>query len=253
MKYLVLGPGGMGGYAMIGHLMKHKKILNNISEYSGASMGAIIATCLALNFSIEETFQKIQDVPLNELIKFDLKNLIKCNGCVIIDTIKSTLKNLYGCDPYFKDVKKKLYISALCLNTSETEYFSKDTHPDMKVIDAVAMSMAIPFIFEPTKIDTKYYIDGGICETAPTKPFLDKKPNEVYVLKLQYNQQYEIDNIKNSIDYIKLLVITLMKNKQDFIIEGTTVKHINVGDMNVFDFHMTYEDKMKLFFMGYKS
>ena len=31
MKYLVLGPGGMGGYAMIGHLMKHKKLLNNAS------------------------------------------------------------------------------------------------------------------------------------------------------------------------------------------------------------------------------
>lgn len=253
MKYLVLGPGGMGGYAMIGHLMKHKELFNSISEYSGASIGAIIATFLALNFTVEETFQKFQDVPLSEIVKFDLKNLVRTNGFVRKDTIKSTLKELYGCDPSFKDIEKKLYIAALCLNTTETIYFSKDTHPDMKVIDAIAMSIAIPIIFEPTKIENKYYIDGGMCETAPTKPFLDKKPHEICVLKLQYNQQNEFEDIKNPVDYIKSLVNALMKNREDCILEGTQVKYINVENMNVFDFHMTYEDKMKLFLLGYNS
>ena len=84
-------------------------------------------------------------------------------------------------------------------------------------------------------------------------PFLDKKPHEICVLKLQYNRQNEFENIKNPVDYIKSLVNALMKNREDCILEGTQVKNIDVEDMNVFDFHMTYEDKMKLFLLGYNS
>ena len=39
----------------------------------------------------------------------------------------------------------------------KTEYFSKYTHPDMKVIDALCMSIAVPFIFSSYRYNNMVY------------------------------------------------------------------------------------------------
>jgi predicted acylesterase/phospholipase RssA len=75
-----------------------------------------------------------------------------------------------GCDPTFEELDMKIYVSAYCLNTSTTEYFSRDTHPKMKVIDAVCMSMAIPLIFACGKYQGRTYVDGGTQEQYPMVP-----------------------------------------------------------------------------------
>ena len=48
MEYLVIGPGAMGGFSMLGYLKTIEKSLDNIKEYSGASAGSIIVVFLAL-------------------------------------------------------------------------------------------------------------------------------------------------------------------------------------------------------------
>jgi NTE family protein len=45
----------------------------------------------------------------------------------------------------------------------------------MKVIDALCMSIAIPFVFSSYRYNGLVYIDGGTLETLPTAPFLDEK------------------------------------------------------------------------------
>ena len=52
MEYLVIGPGAMGGFSMLGYLKTIEKSLDNIKEYSGASAGAILVVFLALGFTV---------------------------------------------------------------------------------------------------------------------------------------------------------------------------------------------------------
>ena len=61
-------------------------------------------------------------------------------------------------------------------------YFSRDTHPDMKVIDAVIMSMSIPVVFATSMYDGKTYVDGSTTEFHPVAPFYDKRPTDVAVV-----------------------------------------------------------------------
>ena len=51
----------------------------------------------------------------------------------------------------------------------------------MYVIDAVCMSMSIPFIFTSTTYKGKTYVDGGLIEKYPFLTFIDKKPYEVHI------------------------------------------------------------------------
>ncbi len=87
----------------------------------------------------------------------------------------------------------KIYISAFCMHTSETVYFSKETHPDMNVIDAVCMSMAVPCIFACGKYEGQTYVDGGMKEEFPLTPFFVKKPHEVTSIIIMFIRQYHVD------------------------------------------------------------
>ena len=46
-------------------------------------------------------------------------------------------------------------------------FFGQSTTPDLKVADAVYMSMCIPFLFVPLKYNDEYYIDGALSMSIP--------------------------------------------------------------------------------------
>jgi predicted acylesterase/phospholipase RssA len=145
----------------------------------------------------------------------------------------------------------KIYVSAFCLNTSETVYFSKDSHPDMKVIDAVCMSMAVPFIFACGSYENRTYVDGGVKEEFPLTPFLDKKPHEITCMKIKMDRIYQ-DTIDTPKQFVDTIIRSALSNRVvcDMPIE---IIETNVGDINVFDFSMDYEQKVKLYTIGYTT
>jgi len=142
-------------------------------------------------------------------------------------------------------------VSAFCLNTSKTEYFSVDTHPDMKVIDAVCMSIAIPMIFASSEYNGNTYIDGGTVEEYPMNPFMDKKPHEVGCVKLVLDDVYK-ESVDNPKDFLEALIRSTLKNRVSYD-EKCVMIPVNVGDAGIFDFNMTYEEKIKLVNIGYSQ
>jgi len=118
------------------------------------------------------------------------------------------------------------------------------------VIDAVCMSMAVPFIFSCGTYMDKTYVDGGMKEEYPLTPFLDKKPHEVTCLKIRTNQIYQED-INTPKHFVETLVRSALANRERY---NTPIEEleINIGDTNIFDFNMSYEEKIKLFNVGFK-
>ena len=57
MKYLVLGPAGMGIFALIGTLKAREKELVDVKEISGSSAGAILALFLGVGMSVDEILE----------------------------------------------------------------------------------------------------------------------------------------------------------------------------------------------------
>ena len=248
MKYLVLGPGALGYFSLLGYVKSIEDKLEGIKELSGASAGAIISLFLSVGLSVDEIIKFSFDFNVPEFVKIDLGCFFNKFGFVDIDPIRSKLIEFCKGNPKFKELNKKLHVSAFCLNTSKTEYFSVDTHPDMYVIDAVCMSMSIPFIFTSTTYKGKTYVDGGLIEKYPFLPFIDKKPYEVHITGIKSNTTFK-ENIESPIDLLQSVAEGAMKIREDYTKDiNKTV--INVEDIDVFDFDMGYEDKLKLYFMG---
>tara|TARA_B100001758_G_scaffold56810_1_gene47005 strand:+ start:8402 stop:9163 length:762 start_codon:yes stop_codon:yes gene_type:complete len=252
MEYLVIGPGAMGGFSMLGYLKTIEPSLVNIKEYSGASAGAILILFLALGFDIDQIVQKLADLEGNKLVKLNLKCFMNKYGLVDLKPIREKFVELFESDLTFLDIEKKIYISAFCVNTSKTVYFSKDTHPDMKVIDALCMSIAIPFIFSSYRYDGMVYVDGGTLETLPTTPFLDKRPDKVLCIRMKMETEF-IEDIKSPKQFAEALISSTLNNRQKCELKNSKVVDIDIGQVDVFNFNMSYEEKMKLYLKGLES
>jgi len=219
-----------------------------VKEISGASAGSILALFLALGMSVDEILDHTLHVDIPKFVKLSLSCFINKFGFVDMEPIRELLVSMCGCDPTFAELEMKIYIAAYCLNTTETEYFSKDTHPDMKVIDAVLMSIAIPMIFSAGRYNGRTYVDGGTGEKYPLTPFLGKKPYEITAIVLKMEKVYQ-DNINNPRQFIEALVRSTLEHRATS--EMCKVIEINVGETDVFNFQMEYEEKVRLYSIGY--
>jgi len=251
MKYLVLGPASMAIYSLIGCLKARESRLADVKEISGSSAGAILALFLALGMSVDEILEISLNLDIPNFVKIRLGSFFTKFGFVSMSPIRKKLVEICGCDPTFQELDMKIYISAFCLNTNETEYFSRDTHPDMKVIDAVCMSMAVPLIFACGNYNGKTYVDGGTQEQYPINPFLDKKPHEVSCVKIKMDRIYQ-EKVETPKQYVECLVRSSLKNRVEYNIPVEVID-INVRDTNVFNFNMSYEEKVKLYNIGFNS
>jgi len=252
---LVIGPGSMGFFAMLGILqvLEDNGKLSNVYEISGASAGSMIGLFLSIKnpYNIKEILETSLSIDVPMYVKPNLQTFLSNFGFVPHQPIKELLIELCrGKNPTFKQLKKKLIISACCLNTQKTEYFSVDTHPDMYAIDAVCMSISIPVVFSPYTWDNKMYIDGGTIEKVPIGPFLHKDPSEVIIVYINNVRNYKTE-IKGVQDFIMACVDTYV-NSMEFPCEFLKYEKYGI-DSDIYDFNnfsLDYEAKMKMFILG---
>ena len=249
IKHLVIGPGAMGYFSFLG-ILSNIQQLKEVQEISGSSAGSILALFIGMEFSIEKMINISFETDLKDLVHYNIKNIISDYGFVNHSQIKNTLITICEGEPTFKDLKKKIYISAYNVNLCRTEYFSVDTHPNMSVIDAVCMSISVPLLFCAFEHNGMHYVDGGTAEKIPVPPFFNKNFDEVLAISLKYSN-VNVKRFENIKDYIHALVKSFLNNRIDYDNTFKTIS-VDLSDVNVFDFHMSEEDKIRLFIRGQK-
>ena len=252
MEYLVLGPASMGIFAILGCLMKYENDLKNIKEISGSSAGAVLAVALAMNIPLHDVLDRLLSLDIANLTKFKLKCFIRTYGLIDMGPIRDKFVECYGSDPTFAELHKKVYIAAYCLNRSRTEYFSVDTHPDMKVIDAVCMSVAIPLVFSSVEHNGMIYMDGCTKELLPLNPFIDKKPDKVMCIKLKSKDVY-FEKISNLKQFMRAMLSSVLQIPDTNSVKLGSVKEIDTGHIDIYKFAMSHEDKLRMFILGMNS
>lgn len=249
MKYLVLGPGAMAFFAILGHMSTID--LSNVKEISGSSAGSILGFLLCIGLSPKEILDCTLSIDIEKIYQTKkITSLLKNYGMIDISLIKNALLECsYGLNPTFKELDKVLHVSAFCLNTRNTVYFNKHTHPDMKVIDAVVMSIGIPFIFSSVEYNGYRYIDGCVEETLPLGPFLGKSQDDIYSIEVQseyINMNNKIQNIK---DFCLSIISVIVKSRYKHYVKHKKIIYVNKKDS--FNFCMSQQDKLEMYSRGF--
>ncbi len=202
-RNLVFEGAGIRGIAYCGALqkMEEKNWLRNVERVGGTSAGAVTALTVALGYSVAEIRHLISSTAFKKLNdgKFmflgGINRMNKYFGWYRNKKTDEWLSNMIRAktgnpDISFRQMKeagifKELYVTGTCLNKQQLIIFSHETYPDMKIRDAVRISMSIPLYFEASFIDPQgnvYYhprdktgldivVDGGITGNFPIRMF----------------------------------------------------------------------------------
>jgi NTE family protein len=215
IKNVVFEGAGIRGVAYVGAIkeLEHRDLLTSVEKVGGTSAGAIAALTLALGYNADE----IEDITYNtKLQKFNDGQFIFVGGIArlnnnygwyrgkaftkwlakIIETktgnANITFKQLH--DKHFRD----LYVTGTSLNNQKLIVFSHETYPNMKIKDAVRISMSIPLWFEAVFIDSEgnvlnphhatgnfdIMVDGGLTGEFPIFYLTQLVMIKILVLKI---------------------------------------------------------------------
>jgi predicted acylesterase/phospholipase RssA len=195
---------------------------DSVHSYYGTSAGGIMSVIMALQYSWDE----LDDF----IIKRPWQNVWKIN---VLNTYDYYLnKGVYGIELYYdifgplfrgKDLeltitlkefyeisKKNIYLYAVKISTFEITEFSHLSHPDMKVLDALHATAALPILFKPAEYEGELYTDGGFLLNYPLAK-CSADPKRILGIRNAYTENntniHKVEGIFEYLSYILNMVV----------------------------------------------
>jgi predicted acylesterase/phospholipase RssA len=271
IKNLVLSGGSSKGFSYLGVIKAFEEygILDNLEEIVGTSIGSLFGFFIVLKFRSVDL--------INIFIEMDLNWLHNINSDSVLNLInKYGLDNGHNVEKFighflelrfpsknpaeitfldiwnYNPIKLSMTGTKIFQNIVEPELFNYLLTPNMSVIKALRITMAIPPLFTP--IDTDYYhlADGGIVNNYPIDLFDmdDKMESTLGVLTAEKTNK---EKCKNVSDIYKSIVGYLIArdtlNKKEKYSENTIVIEIELSLYQIFN--LNTEDKINIINLGY--
>jgi len=226
IKHLVLSGGGPSLFQTLGsleHLQKENYIQREeIETIYGTSAGSIVGTLFSLKY---EDFDMINDYvikrPWKDVFSLKIQHILDAytkKGIFDRSFFEKTFNPLLKAKDLALDIdlkdfyeysKIEQHFFTFELNDFQLVDVSYKTHPDLKLIDALQMSCAIPVLISPVCFDQKCYIDGGVSCNYPLKQCMEQQKNGDEILGFR-NVLFEENLEKTIIDESSTLLEFIM-------------------------------------------
>lgn len=202
VKNLVFEGAGIRGVAYCGAIseLEMRNLMTDVERVGGTSAGAIVALTLSLGYNSKEISDIIAATNFKQFndgkyfFAGGINRTSKYFGWYRGNKFENWLEKIIAgktgnADITFAQLHSKgykdLYVTGTCLNKQQLIIFSHETYPNMKVKDAIRISMSIPLYFEAVFIDTAgnvvkhprnkdgldVMVDGGFTGNFPVKMF----------------------------------------------------------------------------------
>lgn len=285
-KNLVFEGGGVKGVAFGGaiNVLNKRGILDCIERVGGTSAGAITATMVALGYDAGYIKNEILNLNFNQFkdgsFLGDVARLFKKYGWYKGDTFLEFIqgqiaKQTNSPDTTFDDLHndvlkgkgfRDLYIVGTDLTTRQYQVFSYESRPDVKIADAVRISMSIPLFFASCTFENDVFVDGGVLNNYPITLFDDPRYNSSlqpgspnpetlgFLLSKHVVQPYSITDLEQ---FVGNLFETLLDVQDDALWNDEdnlrrTVCIDNLG-IQTTDFGITAEQREALIRQGHEA
>jgi len=226
-EVLILGPGGIKGFYILGSIWYFETVNKDFDIYCGVSVGSLIAILKIIGCPIDQIIKSAKET-IDEIIadpKVVLKDILTGKGLLpnylIIEQVNEILIRKYGKVLTFREIKEKtgkeLVIVASNLSQSRAQYFSISESPDLEVTVAASLSINIPIIFQRASYQGDIYIDGNLSDPYPIEYFI-KQNIKVTIISIECQACLDgmLGYLMNSIDlFVKITRRKLIEQYQD--------------------------------------
>ena len=186
--------GGVRGAAYAGamQVLDERGLLSGIRRIAGTSAGAITAALMACGCGAQGLTDAILDTNFGSFLDGrggvvgDAIRLMSHYGMHDGDVFEDVLREYVtrGCgdaEITFEGLAREaasrpgefseLFVITSNLNKQRAEVLCAQTHPKMRVVEAVRCSMSIPIVFEPHEHGGDLFVDGGLSWNYPIDLF----------------------------------------------------------------------------------
>lgn len=172
IKNLVFEGAGIRGIAYAGAIqeLEEQGKLDHLEKVGGTSAGAITALAIALGYNGEEVERLVTNTRFRQfndgqfIFIGGITRMFRKYGWYKHKKFRKWLKNIVESKTGDQDMTLQalhdsgyvdLYVTCTLLDQQRLEVFSYENYPEMKVVDAIQVSMSIPLYFESLYINTK--------------------------------------------------------------------------------------------------
>lgn len=274
---LVLAGGGMRGIALLGAIqsLMDQKMFSTFTTFIGTSVGAIIAYLLIIGFTPVEVFVFFYEPEgvrfMKKITEIDISQAWSGNGVLDMDQLTNVLEMLSLRKMERTCTLGELYAqfgkSLLCVTFNQTknatEVLGHQTHGDVPCLQAIRMSCAIPFLFQPVRYRDSVYLDGGLTNNFPLDLALDL-PDCAGVLGIRTECATDFQRASNVVATLHNLLSTMIHHQENRSIATTqrqyrSVPHrvqvvsILIVSTMVIGFPIPDDQKFDMFSCGYQA
>lgn len=221
IKHLVMSGGGPIMIQIMSAIqeLEKKGFLNmeNIESIYGTSAGAIIGIMISLKFDWETLNDYIIKRPWQDVFPIKVQNILDAytkKGIFDIKTVEKCFKPLFDAkdisidinmEEFYQLTKIELHIFSFEINEYKVVDISYKTYPNLKVLEAILMTCALPVLMTPVCIDDKCFMDGGVGCNYPLSFCIDsgKELDEILGIKNKCSDEKSYINSESTLlDYI---------------------------------------------------
>lgn len=167
---LVLGGGGLKGFAHIGVLraLAERDIVPDV--YAGTSIGALIAAAHLSGATVDSLAERAEALKRKDLFRLNhfgmLLDRMRSPSIYLEEPLREMIASSIP-DVKFHDLPKQLLVNTVDLDEGARVVWGLPGLEDIAVRDAVYSSCALPGFFPPGRVGTRTCIDGGVVDNLP--------------------------------------------------------------------------------------
>lgn len=170
---LVLGGGGLKGFAHIGAIRALRERGIRPTLVAGSSIGALIAAAYARGMPVDEMEAHALGLKRRDLFRIDHVHMVTrrlmAPSLYLRGPLMDTVRGIVG-PGTFRDLPMPLLVNTVDLERATPLIWGLPGMQDVAVADAVYASCALPGFFPPLILDGRVCADGGVVENLPAMP-----------------------------------------------------------------------------------
>ena len=255
IQFIVFAGGAARG-VVYGSALDQLRIMTNynfktdLKGSAGTSIGAFFAASLCLDIPINTLLECTRTMNLSDVISMDFTNIFASWSVDSGDKLREWMRQFFGEWTFleaYQKFGKILKIPVSELNTCSSIMFSHTTHPDMKVYQAVYMSMSIPFLVPPSSCGKQLFVDGGILNNFPIETF---PAQHTLGLRVVWSQTGGITSMEGYVTRLMYCALETVTNNKLKHIDNMNIILINAGTVSGVNMRLGDDERNMLFMSG---
>jgi NTE family protein len=167
---LVLGGGGLKGFAHIGVFRALKEIGIEPTVVAGTSIGALIGAAYARGMEVSEMEDRARLLKRRDLFRLNRMGMLlerQHSPAIYLDEPLKNVVNSVAGDKRFDQLKRTLLVNTVDIQRGSQIVWGLPGLRDVSVAEAVYASCALPGFYPPGSINGKLCVDGGVLDNLP--------------------------------------------------------------------------------------